>query len=285
MSIFTDQLQAQHYRELNGLQQPEMLLRRSTDLSLILPAYNEASRSEEVINPISGKKEKLAKGDAFRNAVTDYLVLLDGLGISYELVVVDDGSLDETTELAYSLGVSKVIEYPDHKNRGRGYALKEGFRHTVGDARIYTDADGSYRPDTIREIYHKITNEGYDVAIAYRSKESSSHENSLRKIAHYALHTACELPFMAPTGMKDPQAGAKGCSASVANIFWGETTLDDWAADREALMIAQKNQLKIAQIEADIIPHGDSRVQNVRAAIKMLADSRKAGKAARNKEV
>ena len=229
------------------------------EISLILPAYNEASRQETKGGP---------EGEAFKRAVGTYQDFLSNSFDNWELSVVSDGSTDGTVELAESLGVDNVIAY--EQNRGRGYALRLGYLAARGGVRIYTDSDGSYGPKTIQELFDEVDG-GADIAVAYRAGEAQ-HESMARKYGHWAMHRLCEI--IAPTGIKDPQAGAKAFSADAANLIWGNyVTQERWAADRQAMFHARKLGLDVAQVPAEITPVGDSRVKVINDAVDMVADS------------
>jgi dolichyl-phosphate beta-glucosyltransferase len=239
------------------------------EISLILPAYNESLRQENGYAP----------GDAFRNALDTYSNFLEQFDRS-ELVVVDDGSTkednDNTIAIAEAHG-ARVLVNPDGANSIRGGALKIGFRETSGDTRLYTDADGSYRPDTLSALFELASDGFNDVAVAYRADNDNQHSGLIRRVGHDIIHRICEHPKMAPTGVKDPQAGAKAFSARAAETIWPQVMSNDWTADREALVIARELGYEIAQVAAEIESHDDSTVRVVPDTIGMLHDSLQVG--------
>ncbi len=254
------------------------------EFSLILPAYKEGSRNGIFTDPHTGEKIKVP-GLPFKQALTNYLEFFNTeIGADkWDLTVVNDGSPDNTSGVAHEFGV-EVIEYPDGINRGRGYALRTGFLSVTGAVRAYTDADGSYRPETIMQLFEAVANNNHDIAVAHRVDTESSHAGLVRAFGHSALHWLCERSFMAPTGVKDPQAGAKAYSAQAAEQIWSQVDTPGWTADRISLLLARDNDMSIADLPAEITPQGDSTVKPVRDAIKMLQDSRSAGKAIRSRK-
>ncbi len=114
-------------------------------VSIILPAYNE----EEAIGTTLQKMLELK------------------LHEKYEIIVVDDGSLDRTSEIA---GGFPVRLYRHHSNKGYGASLKTGIRKATGDYVILMDSDGQHDPKYIHEIETRLENA--DMVIGERSHTS-----------------------------------------------------------------------------------------------------------------
>lgn len=90
--------------------------------------------------------------------------------VSDEIVVVDDGSIDDTAECCTAAGV-KVICHP--YAMGNGAAIKSGARAASGDVLVFMDADGQHDPDDISRLLQKL-NEGYDMVVGARHKDSQA---------------------------------------------------------------------------------------------------------------
>lgn len=122
---------------------------KSPYLSVVVPAYNEAENLEPLCS-----------------AIQEYL---QPLGYSYELILVDDGSTDETVHLVRSLcqryPFLKVIRL--RRNFGQTAALSAGFHYAQGQIVIAMDADLQYHPEDIPALLEKIE-EGYDIASGWR---------------------------------------------------------------------------------------------------------------------
>lgn len=97
---------------------------------------------------------------------------------SAELIVVDDGSTDDTVSVCNEHGV-KVISHP--YGMGNGAAIKSGARAASGDILVFMDADGQHNPTDIQRLLQKL-DEGYDMVVGARS--SSSQANVGRHIAN-----------------------------------------------------------------------------------------------------
>lgn len=115
-------------------------------ISVVLPAKNEAGAIGQTIKAI----KQLNRVD--------------------EIIVVNDGSTDETAQLAEQAG-AKVITHPYSK--GNGAAIKTGARNTTGDVIIFMDADGQHDPNDISLLLEKIE-QGYDLVVGARQKGSQA---------------------------------------------------------------------------------------------------------------
>lgn len=131
-------------------------------LSVVVPCYNEGESVEEFY-------------EAFGNTFKDKK-------ISYELIMVDDGSTDSTFEKIVSLAKDKkdVKAISFSRNFGKEAAMLAGLEHSSGEYVAIMDADLQHSPNTLLEMYQKlIDNPSYDVVAAYR--ENRGNENPLKK--------------------------------------------------------------------------------------------------------
>lgn len=113
-------------------------------VSVVIPAYNEEKNIEEML---------------LRTHST-----MEGIGVPYEVLVVDDGSTDRTRFLAER---HKVTLVANGKNRGKGHALKMGFQKASGDIIVTIDADGSHHPEEIPKLLKPLSN-GVDIVTGSR---------------------------------------------------------------------------------------------------------------------
>jgi glycosyltransferase involved in cell wall biosynthesis len=118
-------------------------------LSLILPAFNEAQNLSAT--------------------VADAMSALSQLTSELEILIVDDGSTDTTAEVGHRLAarqpVVRVIRHP--VNRGYGAALRTGFAAARCDLVFFTDSDGQFRFDQVREFMAQI--DAVDMVLGYRA--------------------------------------------------------------------------------------------------------------------
>jgi glycosyltransferase involved in cell wall biosynthesis len=124
------------------------------NLTIILPARNESTALGHML-----PKLKLCAGNA-------------------EIIVIDDGSTDETVSVCKAFQVS-VISHPYPK--GNGAAIKSGARAAHGETLIFMDADGQHKPEDISALLGKFA-EGYDMVVGAR--QSGSHAGAHRAVAN-----------------------------------------------------------------------------------------------------
>ena len=122
------------------------------DISVVVPLYNEAESLPELVEWI----DRVMRANDF----------------TYEIVMVDDGSTDDSWEVIRTLAerfpAVKGVQF--RRNYGKSPALNTGFRAAQGDVVITMDADLQDSPDEIPELYRMITAEGYDLVSGWKKK-------------------------------------------------------------------------------------------------------------------
>ncbi len=117
-------------------------------ISIVIPAYNEEKSLETVITRTHSTLQNL---------------------YPYEIIVVDDGSTDKTSFVANK---KNVVVVRNHKNCGKGDALKIGFCYCKGDVIVTMDADGSNQPEELPQLIRPILKDEFDVVIGSRFRGS-----------------------------------------------------------------------------------------------------------------
>lgn len=115
-------------------------------VSIVLPAKNESA------------------------AIGQTLAQIQQLQLAHEIIVVNDGSTDQTKQVAETAG-AKVVTHPYSK--GNGAAIKTGARTATGDIIVFMDADGQHDPQDITRLIEKIE-QGYDLVVGARQKGSQA---------------------------------------------------------------------------------------------------------------
>jgi len=209
------------------------------DLSVVIPAYNEADRIEETM----------------RVTVEE----LNRLGCSYELVVVDDGSHDDTYRLAEQVaseqaaahqGAVRVVTYT--KNGGKGYAVKFGAAQTKGKFVAFLDADLELHPRLLARMLEIQRTSGSDIVIgSKRHPESVIDYPTERKLYSTVYYYLCRLLFGLP--VRDTQTGIKLLRGDFAREVLPRLTVNRFAYDLEMLAVAHQIGLGIAEAPVQLM--------------------------------
>lgn len=217
-------------------------------VSVIIPVYNQ----EKNVAASLGRIKK---------------VLGDTL-LSYEMVVVDDGSTDGT------LGVLKLEQAADPHikvisytpNRGKGHAVKTGILESRGDVAMFTDGDLDITPDIIKDYVREL--EGYDLVIASKRHPKS---RVSAPISRKFLSRAFNLLVRLAVGIKikDTQSGLKAGNGTVLRAIFKVMLVKRYAFDVELLAIANALNLNVRELPIEI--NLDRRFK-VRDIAKMFID-------------
>ena len=199
------------------------------ELSLIIPAFNEAQR----IGPTLQRAHRFL---AARRA-------------SFEIIVVDDGSTDDTvalvTALAGKLPGLRVLCSP--VNRGKGHAVRLGMRAATGHVRIFSDADGSTPIEELDSLLQALAS-GADIAIGSRYLAASRVTRPqpwCRRVWSRLVNRMVQRVLL--PGVIDTHCGFKAFTAAAAHTF-ATCTVDGWSFDLEVLARARASGLRIQEV-------------------------------------
>lgn len=187
-----------------------------------IPAYNE----EHVI-------EKIVK---------------EALQHSTDVVVCDDGSSDNTSEIAEKAGAYVITH---KKNLGKGAALKSLFtyaQHSHADVIVTIDGDGQFLTEEIPKLIKPIIDENFDVVIGYRfddDEEMPTYRKLGNKFLDRVTNSASELHF------RDTQSGFRAYSNKAINTI--KFNHVGFAADSEILIDASQKGLKISEEKVTVL--------------------------------
>lgn len=216
------------------------------EISLIIPAYNEEKRILNTLIETIDYLEKTAK--------------------NYEIIVVDDGSQDETAALCGALcPYVRLVSYK--QNKGKGFAVSKGVEAATGDFVFFTDADLSYSPRYILRA-EELLRTGFEVVLGRRSDSRDGYP-TLRKLCSRAYRCAAEriLPIFAA----DMQCGFKGFRAEAAKTLFSDLKICGFAFDAEIISKAERLNMEISQMPI-CFEHKQNSSVSVRSGIKMLFD-------------
>ena len=162
------------------------------DVSIILPVYNEAAHLVQEV-------------DRIRAA-------MDASPYSYEIIVIDDGSSDNSAEVAKGIAGIRFLQFL--QNRGSGSARKAGTKTARGRVTVWTDVDMTYPNDQIPELVKEL--EGYDQVVGARRSEEGTHK-ALRVPAKWLIRKLAE--FLTSTRIPDLNSGFRAFRTDVARQY------------------------------------------------------------------
>ncbi|OGN03880.1 MAG: hypothetical protein A2831_03120 [Candidatus Yanofskybacteria bacterium RIFCSPHIGHO2_01_FULL_44_17] len=220
-------------------------------VSVIIPAYNEEKRIEKTLL-----------------SVHEYL---SRQSYDYEILVVNDGSKDQTSAIVHKLSFAvRNLRLVDNKeNHGKGWVVRQGMLEAQGDYRLFMDADNSTTVDQVAGFL-PFFEQGFDIVIGSRRIEGANiavKQPWFRDFLGGAFRLVVRV--LVPVGVTDSQAGFKAFSKKTAEAIFPKQTISRWAFDVEILAIARKMKFKIKETPIKWENDADSKVK-LSGMIKML---------------
>lgn len=200
------------------------------DYSIIVPAYNERAR-------IGGTLQRI-------------LEHLNEQKWRAEIVVVNDGSRDDTTDVVNQFVAEhrqvRLIQNPG--NQGKGYAVRNGMLHARGKVLLFTDADLSSPISEATKLFAALE-KGYDVAMGSRWLDPSlqfQRQSLKRQLMSrtYNLFIRAVLTFP----YRDTQCGFKAFTRRAAEMIFPLQRIRRWGFDAEIIYLAHHMKLKVAEV-------------------------------------
>jgi dolichyl-phosphate beta-glucosyltransferase len=229
-----------------------MAAERQPALSIVIPCYNEEQRLPRTIEQIER--------------------YLEGKGISYELILVDDGSTDGTRKIMDAAAERNPLVRLEAlpQNRGKGRALAEGVAASRGSEILVTDADLSTPIDELDKLQAELQ-KGAGVAIASRAMRASRVEVSqpiYRVLMGKAFNLMVQVVLL--PGIWDTQCGFKLFRADVAHEVFAGLTTDGFGYDPEVLYRAKKHGLRIAEVPVVWRNSAPTKVSPIKSSLDMF---------------
>ena len=222
------------------------------NVSVIIPCYNSAS--------------VLAKN-------LPYLIdNLEQAKISNEIIIVNDGSSDEA-ELQKAIS-SFPVTYLSYKfNRGKGEALRKGFKAARGDIQIFTDPDIPYTFEAFRKIIHHLSNHEADLVIGNRFLKGSVYYHKIGFVRRWGSRlVSLFLGTLVTGGYYDTQCGIKGFSRKAAEKIFAWSSVDRFAIDIEAIYLALKFRYTIKKISVEWRSADGNTVKVLNDGVRLIKD-------------
>jgi dolichyl-phosphate beta-glucosyltransferase len=229
---------------------------KSPELSIVVPAYNEAER----ILP-------------FLQQITDYC---ERQGRTYEVLVVDDGSTDATSRIVERHAqVDKAVRLMRSSTcQGKGAAVRHGMQSATGCLQLFADADGATPIQELARL-EKALMEGADMAIgsralAARLPEFAVHARLYRSVLGTLFNAAVRRSGI--RGIADTQCGFKLFRRAVAQELFSYASINGFGFDLELLYLAQRRGYRIAEVPVNWSDQPGSKVRVMRDGFGMLYD-------------
>ena len=224
-------------------------------LTLILPAYNEealiGASLEQLTSQLSRRK------------------------IQAEIIVVDDGSSDQTAQVVARLQsrYPGLILLQNERNRGKGYSIRRAVLQSSGEMIVFMDADLPYDFESVQLVIDTL-HQGAQVAIGSRVLSESELNDQVPLIRTLAgqIFSLLIRVLLFP-GITDTQCGLKGFRNREARKIFGQITIDGFGFDVEVLFLARRLGYKITQVPVNLVfSRSESRVRLFKDSLRMLFD-------------
>jgi dolichyl-phosphate beta-glucosyltransferase len=222
-----------------------------TELSVVIPAFNEAERL----------------GPSLDRA----LAYLERRGASFELLVVDDGSGDATGEVAAAYAGRGVRLLTLPANRGKGAALRTGVLATSGEEVLLSDADFSTPIDELAKLERRLAEA--ELVLGSRAvpgAELRERQPFYREVMGKTFNRLIRL--LGVRGIHDTQCGFKLLRGGIARELFAAMEIDGFAYDVELVWLAQRRGYRVVEVGV-VWAHSDgSKVDPLRSSLAMFRD-------------
>jgi dolichyl-phosphate beta-glucosyltransferase len=220
-------------------------------VSVVIPAYNESANIERSLSAI--------------------LYYLNHKNYDFEVIVVNDGSKDDTLELAKKfLPEIKIIENPG--NKGKGYTVKNGMLNANKENILFLDADLATPIEEIEKALKYI--DDYPIVIGSRNLKDSvilTAQPFYRQLMGKTFALLARV--IAGIKVKDSQCGFKMMKREAAQKIFPKITINGWCFDVELLFLAQLKNYKIKEIPVRWIDNAaTTKIKPFKSSLEMLRD-------------
>ncbi|KAJ1959079.1 dolichyl-phosphate beta-glucosyltransferase [Dispira parvispora] len=299
--------QEKMYRDLHHLYRPlpSLFDPPTVTLTVVVPAYNESRRLPKMLQEALtflktqvrvDRAESDSDGDEVCSdstlnspSVEDSCRenLRNAFGpdpLTYEFLVVDDGSTDNTSDVALQFArkhhVPNLRVLTFERNRGKGGAVTQGFLHARGRYILFADADGATDFQDVAKVFQALTEvcnkDGCGVAVGSRAHLKNDETNTVvkrswvRTVLMHAFHT-----FVCVFGIRDiedTQCGFKLFTRPAAQAIFSNIHVERWIFDIEVLLLARVFNIPVVEVPVTWYEIAGSKMSLMRDAIVMATD-------------
>lgn len=224
----------------------------SVRLSVVVPAFREADRIAETVDRIRDELNEVAAQGGL------------------EIVVVDDGSDDDTAARAEAAGADQVVR--QHPNAGKGAAVRAGVLAARGRTVAFTDADLSYAPAQILGLLDGVET-GWDVVVGSRQHVETRtvvRAGRLREVGGRIINTLTALVLLGR--YRDTQCGLKAMRSDVGRLVFSHSRIDGFAFDVEVFHLVERYRLTLLEVPVEVVNSSRSTVNVARDAARLVRD-------------
>jgi dolichyl-phosphate beta-glucosyltransferase len=224
--------------------------------SLVVPAFNERDRIKASLEVIAAWRESRPGG------------------WDWEILLVDDGSTDDTANVARAAAQASGLPLEIHSlpvNRGKGAAIRTGVLAAGGDPILISDADLSTPLSEFEKLAERIPT--HSIAIGSRGideafvrRKQPAHRRALGKVGNLLVR------IFAVRGIRDTQCGFKLFRRDAARELFRDAKVERFAYDMEILHLAQRRGMRIAEVPVLWFNAPGSKVSVLRDALPTLRD-------------
>jgi dolichyl-phosphate beta-glucosyltransferase len=243
----------------SGLQQRARLAHpnvvKSQTFSIVIPAYNEGKRIPWTLEQV--------------------LAFIDAKAWDAEVIVVNDGSTDDTAAVVRQLAAQHpaICLIDNLVNCGKGQAIRDGVRRATGDVILFTDADNSTPIEDIEKLLPALA-EGADIAIGSRwvdpklqTEPQPWYRRLNGRLYNLLLRTILGMDY------KDTQNGFKAFTSRAAKAIFALQKVSGWGFDAEVLYLAQNFGFTVREIPVEYIYYAEgSKIRPYRDGARMLVE-------------
>lgn len=226
---------------------------KSCFISIVIPVYNEENRISKTLTNL-----------------TNYL---DNQEYSWEIIIVDDGSSDNTAEQIKPYLKDLRIKLINLPHSGKGSAIQKGMLSANGKIRLMCDADMAMPVKYIADFISEINDKAYDIVIGSRQISGSKrfNESGFRHLMGRVYNFWIKILLI--SDYQDTQCGFKAFTASSAAKIFPFQQLKGFGFDVEILVIASLKKYKLKELPIEWHHDQESKVNPVLDAISMFVDT------------
>jgi dolichyl-phosphate beta-glucosyltransferase len=222
-------------------------------ISIVIPAFNESRRIADSLRQVRGFVERSP--------------------LSFEILVVDDGSTDGTAAIVSSFESEGVRLIRHEENRGKGISVRTGVLNASGTYVLFTDADLSTPIDECRKLYEIAEHDPADIVIGSRALDRrfiERHQSRFREIGGIVFNRLMRIGL----GLKlyDTQCGFKLFHRARTRAIFELQTIDGFGFDPEILFLAARRGLRVREVSVRWSHADDTKVRVIRDGVRMTAD-------------